>query len=310
MENKYLSPAKYPNVVPTYLGGPGKTVGPFIHNELKKSLEVIISNSKPKQKSCPLEDMFSDKAVKARQGGNMGSLFLRGKTWWIKYYRNGKCFRENSESTLKMVAKKMLARKEGEIASGLTPSILFDKVTFDELAKDYSLDYTINRKKSLDRAKFSLKHLEKEFTGSKIPEITTPRIQGYVSDRMKWQCREYNSEFHIGGELKCPECGSGNIRKGAANATINREFSALRRILNLGARQTPPKVSRVPYIPMLKENNTRKGFFEHNHFIALRDALPDYLNPFVPFGYKVGWRDKEITKLTWNNVTFKMGLSR
>jgi hypothetical protein len=45
----------------------------------------------------------------------MGSLFLRGKVWWVKYYNNGKCFRESSESTLKMVAKKMLARKEGEI---------------------------------------------------------------------------------------------------------------------------------------------------------------------------------------------------
>ena len=241
-------------------------------------------------------------------GGFMGSLYKRGDIWWIKYYRNSKCFRESSESTLKMVAKKMLARKEGEIAKGLVPSIQFDKVTFDELSEDYLTDYRINKKKSLDRAKLCIKHLMKEFKGTRIPDITTPRVQGYVSDRMKWRCKECNNEFHIGGELKCPECGSESLEKGAANATINRELSALRRILNLGARQTPPKVARVPYIPLLKENNVRKGFFEHNQFIALRDALPDYLKPFVTFGYKVGWRDKEISKLTWNNVDLQNGI--
>jgi hypothetical protein len=36
------------------------------------------------------------------------------------------------------------------------------------------------------------------------------------------------------------------------------------RMLNLGAEQTPPLVNRVPHIPMLRENNVRKGFFEHD----------------------------------------------
>lgn len=79
-------------------------------------------------------------------------------------------------------------------------------------------------------------------------------------------------------------------------------------MLNLGAKQTPPKVNRVPYIPMLKENNVRKGFFEHDEFQRLRDALPVYLKPFVTFGYKVGWRDQEIEGLTWSNVDQKNGI--
>ncbi len=232
----------------------------------------------------------------------MGSLYKRGDTWWIKYYQNGKCFRESSKSTSKMVAKKLLARKEGEIAQGLAPSIQFEKVTFDELSEEYLTDYKINKKKSLNRALQVMEHLKEEFTGKKIPEITTPKIQEYASNRMKWQCKECNCRFHIGGELKCPECGEENLKKGAANATINRELSALRRILNLGARQTPPKVMRVPYIPLLKENNVRKGFFEHDQFVLLRDALPDYLKEFVTFGYKIGWRHEEIASLTWGSV--------
>ena len=61
----------------------------------------------------------------------MGSLYKRGNTWWIKYYRNGKSYRESSKSTKKMVAKKLLDRREGEIAQGRMPGIIFEKVAFD-----------------------------------------------------------------------------------------------------------------------------------------------------------------------------------
>ena len=218
----------------------------------------------------------------------MGSIYKRGNTYWIKYYRNGKSFRESSKSKKKMVAKKLLERREGDIAQGKVPGILFERVTFDELADEFILDYRINNKKSLDRAELSVKHLREEFEGAKVPDITTPRIKDYVAERMKWICSNCGNRFHFNGEEHCPKCGERDLKKGAKNATINRELSALRRILNLGAQQTPPKVNRVPYIPMLKENNVRKGFFEHGEFIALRDAIADYLKPFVTFGYKLG----------------------
>jgi hypothetical protein len=91
-----------------------------------------------------------------------------------------------------------------------------------------------------------------------------------------------------------PFCGSEDLNHGASNATINRELAALKRMMNLGAQQTPPKVERVPFISMLKENNVKKGFFEHGDSISLRDAIPSYLKPFATFAYKVGWRDSEV----------------
>ncbi|MCP3927232.1 MAG: hypothetical protein GY714_32130 [Desulfobacterales bacterium] len=60
------------------------------------------------------------------------------------------------------------------------------------------------------------------------------------------------------------------ISIGAANASINKELSALKRMLKLGKEQTPALVDKIPVIRMLKEDNVRKGFFEHHEFEIIR----------------------------------------
>ena len=215
----------------------------------------------------------------------MGMIYKRGNVWWIKYYRNGEPYRESSGSVKKMVAKKLLDRREGEIAQGKMPGIQFDKVTFDELADGFLRDYRINQKKSLVRAERSVNHLKAFLEGARASAITTPIINQYIENR---------------------------IDVGAANATINRELSALKRMLNLGAEQTPPLVDKgqIPKIKMLDENNVRKGFFEHDQFIAVRAELPEYLKGFVTIAYKEGWRLDEIETLTWDQIDRKLGIIR
>lgn len=205
----------------------------------------------------------------------MGSLYERGKVWWLKYSdRNGKVIRESSKSTKKMVARRLLERREGEIAEGKLPGFFFERITYDQLADDLENDYRINGQNVRDVKKRRL-HIDKAFSGWSAVKITTAVIKGYTADRLE---------------------------AGASNATINRELAALKRMYRLGAQQTPPIVAHVPYIPLLKEKNRRKGFVEHEEFLALHAAVPQYLKGFIHFAYITGWRKGEISILTWAHV--------
>ena len=177
-----------------------------------------------------------------------------------------------------MVAKKLLEQREGEIAQGKVPGVYFDKVTFEELAEGYLTDYKANNKKSLLRAQQFVGHLSKHFGGMRVSKIDTSAVWKYIEAR---------------------------LTDGISNATVNRETAALRRMMNISAKAG--RIDRVPHIPRLKEDNIRKGFFEHAEFLALRDALPEYLRGFVTFAYRSGWRKSEIADLKWSQVDLAQG---
>lgn len=93
----------------------------------------------------------------------MGSIYKRGNMYWIKYYRNGKPYRESAKSTKESDAERLLKKREGDIAQGKLLGVIFDKVIFDELEKDFLTDYKINLKKSLWRAETITNHLSWHF---------------------------------------------------------------------------------------------------------------------------------------------------
>jgi integrase len=111
--------------------------------------------------------------------------------------------------------------------------------------------------------------------------ITTPAVRSYIEKRQ---------------------------REGAKNGTINRELDVLKRMFSLA--MVAEKLLRRPHIPMLEEDNVRTGFFSEIDFLALHDALPEYLGPIVTFAYTYGWRKGEILGLTWDRVDFVAGTVR
>ncbi len=210
----------------------------------------------------------------------MGSVFKRGKVFWIKYYRAGKPYRGVSQSNKETIAKRLLKLREGQVAENRFPGLRVEKVRFEELAQGLLNDYRVNGKRSIDRFELSLKHLKPFFGGVRAIDITTDRIETYILQRQ--------------GE-------------GAKNGTINRELTALKRMFNLAKQMTPPKVVSVPFIPHLEESSARQGYFEHNEYLALRKALPSYLKPVVSMGDYTGMRKEEILGLQWSQVDLMDG---
>jgi hypothetical protein len=136
-----------------------------------------------------------------------------------------------------------------------------DKVTIRDLADDLVAEYAANARRSADRLAGSLGHLLPALGDRRAVQLTSAEVTAYTLHRQQ---------------------------EGAANATVNRELAALKRMFSLAVNGE--KVPRAPHISMLLEDNTRKGFFEREQFEAVRRQLPIYAQPPVTFAYVTGWR--------------------
>jgi integrase len=226
-----------------------------------------------------------------------GQIIARGeRTWLVRIYvgrdlKTGK--RKYDGHTVhgtKKDAQTYLNGKLRERDLGIYASVQHTQVGV--LLDDLLADYKINGK-DYDWAELKVRvNLRPYFGAMKASAIGTQQIREYIERRQQPETRTYGA----GDKKRQRTYGP------ATNATINRELALLRRSFNLAQRATPPKVGAVPFIPMLAENNVRKGFFEHDAFTALRLELPEEIRPVITFAYYTGCRKGEILGLRWSQV--------
>src|SRR5262245_39927551 len=102
----------------------------------------------------------------------MGSIYKRGKTWWIQFYSDGKAMRETSGSTKESDAKKLLKLREGDNARGMPYIPNTNRLRFKELLDDVETDYKINKKRSIEDLKRRIKlHIKPYFGHFRVVSI-------------------------------------------------------------------------------------------------------------------------------------------
>ena len=207
-----------------------------------------------------------------------GRIYRRGLIYYIAYRWEGREYRESARSTNVTAAQRLLATRLAERQDQARSGTL----TFADLAAWYLDDYVVRRLRTLDTARGRVAHLQATFGGWRATAITTEAIRTYQRTRRA---------------------------AGAAAATVNRETSALSRMLQLALRGG--RLIQRPVFPeRLTEQGPRQGFFEHPEYQAVRRHLPPPYQDVLDFAYYSGWRKREILELRWREVDAAGGVVR
>ncbi len=194
--------------------------------------------------------------------------------YWIEFYdQAGKQHRESSKSDRVGDARRLLEQRLGEVRGGQFAGPKAERVTVGELLAAVLADYKANGK-TVDFVQACIKRLQ-PLAAIPAKRVTTARLNEFIAARKA---------------------------EGASNATVNRKLAIPRRAFNLGAKATPPLVTRAPAFARLRESAPRSGFFSPAEYRAILAVLPAYAATAVAFAYYTGCRKGEILGLRWDQV--------
>jgi integrase len=213
-----------------------------------------------------------------------GTVYLRGKVWYIKFYRDRQqivmsCPRL-TEAQAREKLKAELRKSDDEFVGPKEKRVTIQEL-IDDLRGHYEMSDRPDVALQVDRAWTN--HLKEFFGKMKAVEITTELQRKYRTQRSK---------------------------EGAKVATVNREIQYMRRAYRVAYEQDPPKVKRLPKFVMLKENNTRKGFVTVPQMAALKQAAARHSmewRVFIELAHWLGWRRGELLNLRVKNFRMQDG---
>jgi len=208
-----------------------------------------------------------------------GSVFLRGKIYWIGYSFRGKLYQESSGSTDARVARKLLRARLRKIdkPNFVDPAREL-RQTIEDMKDILLTNYEHEQRKSIASLRSCFKHVEEFFELSRVADIDEVEIDKFIRSRLE---------------------------SGMQRSSVNRCLAYLRHGFRLMFEKR--MISRVPVIKLLDGENVRQGFIAAGDLSALLEGIPDVdTRDLVEFLYASGWRSREAMQFRWCWLDGKM----
>jgi len=100
------------------------------------------------------------------------------------------------------------------------------------------------------------------------------------------------------------------VESGVSHSTVNNHLAYVRAALKLETKQTPSRIAKVPFIPIVRVNNARQGFIEYGDHQTILEALPRSLKTLLVVAFHSGCRLGEVLNMQWSDVDWKNGIVR
>ena len=207
-------------------------------------------------------------------------LYKRGKVWWMSFYYKGKQRRQSTETTDKKLAEMIYYKAVTQVSDNkLVISDEKKERTFKELVDKYR--YSVFRElRNWKKTECYLNQLE-EFLGP----YALSQINPALIDDFK-QMRKQN---------------------GVTPATVNRQLTILRRMLNL-ARKRWMWIEQVPPVEMEpRADKKRVRHLSFDEFHLLINCCEDWLKDIVTVAAWTGLRRGNIINLQRSQVNLFAG---
>jgi integrase len=215
-----------------------------------------------------------------------------GKNYWIEYRING--VRKRERIGLSKAAAEQRLR---EVLTARTEERYIDKdlavrYTLGEICKWYVGLPEVKAKASYRRDQEFIRHIERLLgANTKIRDLTPGKVESYQRQRLAEP-----SPCHPGENTK--------------PATINKEVTCLKTILNRAVRHGKLEVNPVEKVRKLPENNVRTRILSQAEFDILVEACAPHIRPIVMIAWYTGMRRSEIVYLRWGEIDLKKGFIR
>ncbi len=209
-----------------------------------------------------------------------GRLLLRGKTWWMQFYVDGRQHRESTKAADRERAEKVLRARLKEVhAHELDPTRSFvsqhdRRRTVADLMDALKTDFEIRGMDSRQNLS-NIKRVREDFGHYRATALTAEAIDKYIASRLR---------------------PTDALTMPSAASSINRVTQLLGQAYKLAALPGP-RIRKLSEI-----GNERQGFFSEQEIRKVVANLRAELADFTLFGWLTGMRKSDIASLAWEDV--------